>query len=161
MLDVLNRNVAAIRRERGVPHVNHPNFGWAITRDELQQVRDNRLFEIYSGHPLVNNEGGGGVPGLEEAWDTILSNGILLYGIAVDDAHTFKQPGNPDVAGPGRGWIVVRAPRLEARVLGAPAEPHLFHDQERAQVVQVGFAPPRGPRRADGAVHVEPCTQDG
>jgi hypothetical protein len=117
VLDVLNRNVAAIRQERGVPHINHPNFGWAITRDELQHVRDNRLFEIYNGHPLVNNDGGGGVPGLEEAWDTILSNGILLYGLAVDDAHTFKQPGNPDVAGPGRGWIVVRAPRFEARAL--------------------------------------------
>jgi hypothetical protein len=117
VLDVLNRNVAAIRRERGVPHINHPNFGWAITRDELQQVRDNRLFEIYNGHPLVNNDGGGGFPGLEEAWDTILSNGILLYGLAVDDAHTFKQPGNPDVAGPGRGWIVVRAPRLEPRAV--------------------------------------------
>ena len=34
-----------------------------------------------------------------------------MYGIAVDDAHTFKQPGNPVVAGPGRGWVVVRAPR--------------------------------------------------
>ena len=28
-----------------------------------------------------------------------------------------RQPGNPDVAGPGRGWVVVRAPRLEARAL--------------------------------------------
>lgn len=117
VVDVLNRNVAAIRSERGVPHINHPNFGWAISREELQLVRDNRLFEIYNGHPLVNNEGGGGVPGLEEAWDTMLSNGILLYGLAVDDAHTFKQPGNPEVAGPGRGWIVVRAPQLDPRAL--------------------------------------------
>ena len=42
---------------------------------------------------------------------------VLLYGIAVDDAHTFKDPGNPAVAGPGRGWVMVRAPRLEARAL--------------------------------------------
>ena len=94
---------------RGVPHINHPNFGWAITTDELQQVQNNELFEIYNGHPQVNNLGGGGVPGLEEAWDAILSSGTLLYGIAVDDAHTFKQPGNPAVAGPGRGWVMVRA----------------------------------------------------
>jgi len=33
----------------------------------------------------------------------------------VDDAHTFKDPGNPSVAAPGRGWVAVRAPRLEAR----------------------------------------------
>jgi hypothetical protein len=40
---------------------------------------------------------------------------VLLYGLAVDDAHTFKDPGNPAVAGPGRGWVMVRAERLEAR----------------------------------------------
>lgn len=117
VVDALQRNVAAIRQVNGVPHINHPNFGWAITREELQQVRDNTLFEIFNGHPQVNNLGGGGVPGLEETWDAILSSGTLLYGIAVDDAHHFKQPGNPDASGPGRGWVVVRAPRLEPRAL--------------------------------------------
>lgn len=117
VVDVLQRDVDAIRRVQGIPHINHPNFRWSITADELRQVRNNRLFEVFNGHPMVNNLGGGGVPGLEEAWDAILTSGVLLYGIAVDDAHTFKQPGNPDVAGPGRGWVVVRAPRLEARAL--------------------------------------------
>jgi hypothetical protein len=42
---------------------------------------------------------------------------VLLYGIAVDDAHVFKRPGDPTVAGPGRGWVMVRAPRLEASAL--------------------------------------------
>jgi hypothetical protein len=115
--DVLQRNVDAIRAAKGVPHINHPNFGWAITADELRQVRNTKLFEVWNGHPQVNNAGGGGVPGLEAAWDAILTSGTLLYGIAVDDAHTFKQPGNPAVAGPGRGWVMVRAERLEARAL--------------------------------------------
>ena len=117
VVDVLQRNVDAIRRANGIPHINHPSFRWSITAPELQRVRNNRLFEIFNGHPQVNNIGGGGVPGLEEAWDAILTDGTLLYGIAVDDAHTFKAPGNPDVAGPGRGWVAVRAPRLEARSL--------------------------------------------
>jgi hypothetical protein len=117
VVDILQRNVDAIRGAGGVPHINHPHFRWSITLDELRQVRNNRLFEIYNGHPQVNNLGGGGVPGLEEVWDAILSSGILLYGVAVDDAHTFKQPGNPNVAGPGRGWVSVRAARLEARAL--------------------------------------------
>ena len=115
--DVLQRNVNAIRAAQGVPHINHPNFRWSITLDELRQVQNNKLLEIYNGHPQVNNLGGGGVPGLEEVWDAILTSGTLLYGIAVDDAHVFKQPGNPNVAGPGRGWVTVRAPRLEARAL--------------------------------------------
>jgi hypothetical protein len=117
VLDVMQRNVDAIRKVNGIPHINHPNFTWSIAGDELRQLRNNRLFEIFNGHPSVNNLGGGGVPGLEEVWDTILTSGVLLYGIAVDDAHYFKQPGNPDVPGPGRGWVVVRAPRLEARAL--------------------------------------------
>ena len=115
--DVLQRNVNAIRAAQGVPHINHPNFRWSVTLDELRQVQNNKLLEIYNGHPQVNNLGGGGVPGLEEVWDAILTSGTLLYGIAVDDAHVFKQPGNPNVAGPGRGWVTVRAPRLEARAL--------------------------------------------
>lgn len=117
VVDVLQRNVNAIRSANGVPHINHPYFRWSITADELRQVRNNKLFEIFNGHPQVNSLGGGGVQGLEEAWDAILASGLLLYGIAVDDAHTFKQPGNPNVAGPGRGWVVVRAARLEARAL--------------------------------------------
>ena len=89
-----------------------------MTLDELQQVQNNRLLEIFNGHPQVNNLGGGGVPGLEEVWDAILTSGKLLYGIAVDDAHTFKQPGNPSVAGPGRGWVT--RPRVAAGSARAP-----------------------------------------
>lgn len=117
VVDVLQRNVDAIRHAQGIPHINHPNFRWSITAEELKQVTNNKLFEIYNGHPMTNNLGGGTVPGLEEVWDAILSSGIRLYGIAVDDAHTFKDPGNSAVAGPGRGWVVVRAAKLEARSL--------------------------------------------
>ena len=106
-----------IRGAGGVPHINHPNYLWSIAADELKAVRNNRLFEIYNGHPQTNNAGGGGVPDLEAAWDRILSSNVLLYGIAVDDAHTFKDPGNPNVAGPGRGWVMVRAARLETRAI--------------------------------------------
>ena len=41
----------------------------------------------------------------------------MVYGMATDDAHVFKDPGNPMVSGPGRGWVMVRAPRLEAGAL--------------------------------------------
>jgi hypothetical protein len=117
VVEILQRNVDAIRQAGGISHINHPNFRWAITKEELGQVRNNKLFEIFNGHPQVNNFGGGGVSDLEQAWDAILSSGTLLYGLAVDDAHTFKDPGNPSVAAPGRGWVAVRAPRLEARAI--------------------------------------------
>jgi hypothetical protein len=115
VVDVIQRDVDAIKKAGGLPHVNHPNFMWAISGGDLQQIERLRLFEIFNGHSLVNNLGGGGVPGMEEVWDRLLTNGRLMYGIADDDAHTFKDPGNPDVPGPGRGWVVVRAERLAAR----------------------------------------------
>jgi len=115
VVDIVQRNVDAIRKAGGIPQVNHPNFEWAVSADDLQRIERTRLFELYNGHHLVNNLGGGGIPGMEEVWDRLLSSGKVMYGIADDDAHVFKQPGNPDVAGPGRAWVAVRAERLAPR----------------------------------------------
>jgi hypothetical protein len=125
--EILQRSVDAIRAQDAVPHINHPNFTWALTPDDLKSVRGNKLFEIYNGHPMVNNLGGGGIGGTEAAWDAILTSGLLLYGIAVDDAHHFKDPGNPKLAGPGRGWIMVRAPELTPRAILAAMERGEFY----------------------------------
>lgn len=113
----LQQSVDGIRAANGIPHVNHPNFGWALTAEHLQQLERTKLFEIYNGHPQVNNEGGGDSPGLEAMWDRILTSGRLLYGIAVDDAHHFKRPGDPTASGPGRGWVMVRAAELAPRAI--------------------------------------------
>ncbi len=112
VVDVLQRNVDAIRAAGGIPHINHPNFFWAVTAEQLAAVRNNKLFEIFNGHPMVNNVGGGGSPGLEAAWDTILTRGILLYGLAVDDAHHFTRHDDRAAARPGKGWVMVRAATL-------------------------------------------------
>lgn len=117
VVNMLQNMVDAIRAARGAPSINHPNFGWAITADELMQVQRTRLFEVFNGHPIVNNMGGGGVPGLEEVWDRILSSGRMIYGIAVDDAHHFKRPEDKTASRPGIGWVQVRALRLEARAV--------------------------------------------
>ena len=36
-------NVDGIRRANGVPHINHPNFTWAMTPDDLRQVQRTKL----------------------------------------------------------------------------------------------------------------------
>jgi predicted metal-dependent phosphoesterase TrpH len=125
--ETLQRNIDAIRAARGVPHVNHPNFVWAIAPNHLQQLERYRLLEIYNGHPLVNNEGGGDMPGMETVWDRLLGAGRRVYGIAVDDAHHFTRPWDPTASRPGRGWVVVRAPRLEATALMASLEAGDFY----------------------------------
>jgi hypothetical protein len=109
---VIQNNVNAIRRAEGLPHINHPNFHWAMGANDIKSIKNLRLFEIYNGHPQVNNLGGGGMPGLEAMWDNILSTGVVLYGIAVDDAHYFKTPGDRTKSTPGHGWVMVRAASL-------------------------------------------------
>ncbi len=137
VVEMMQRMVDAIRAARGVPSINHPNYTWAITADDLRQLERTRLFEVYNGHHLVNNLGGGGAPGLEETWDRILSSGKLLYGIAVDDAHTFKQPGNTNVPGPGRGWVYIRSPRLDARALVEALERGEFYGSTGVELLSV------------------------
>ncbi len=135
--EALQRDVDAIRAANGVPHLNHPNFGWSVSAADIQRVRNDRLFEIFNGHPMVNNLGGGGMPGLEEIWDVILSSGKLLYGVATDDAHQFKRPGDPSAAGPGRGWVVVRAARLGAREVIAALEGGDFYASTGVELLDV------------------------
>lgn len=113
----VQNNVNAIRRADGVPHINHPNFHWAIGANDIKAVKNVRLFEVYNGHPTVNNLGGGGFPGLEAMWDDILSAGMILYGIAVDDAHVFKNPADKTKPTPGHGWVMVRAASLDAAAI--------------------------------------------
>ncbi len=137
VLEVAQRMVDAIRDARGVPSINHPNFGWAITPDELGQIQRTRLFEVFNGHPTVNNLGGGGVPSLEETWDRILSSGKMLYGIAVDDAHYFKRPEDPAAPRPGKGWVYVRSPRLEGRALVEALERGDFYSSTGVQMLSV------------------------
>ncbi len=112
----IQSNVDAIRAVKGAPSLNHPNFHWAITADDLLQVSNLGLFEVYNGHPTVNNKGGGGFRSLDEMWDVLLTAGRRIHGIAVDDAHHFKKIGQ-EFSNPGRGWINVRAESLSSQAI--------------------------------------------
>lgn len=127
MVATIQNNVDAIREVEGVPHINHPNFQWAFGAEELAQVENDRLFEIFNGHPDVHNDGGGGSPSLEQIWDALLTGGKRIYGIAVDDAHQFQGEFAADRMNPGRGWVSVLAPRLDAESLMLGLESGLFY----------------------------------
>ncbi len=141
VVNMVQNMVDAIRTARGVPSINHPNFGWAISAEELGQVQRTRLFEVFNGHPTVNNLGGGGVPGLEETWDRILSSGKLLYGIAVDDAHSFKRPEDKTAPRPGTGWVHVRVPRLEPRAIVEALERGDFYSSTGVELQAISVSP--------------------
>ena len=143
MVATIQANVDAIREVRGVPHINHPNFGWAFGAEELAQIRDDKLLEIFNGHPTVHNVGGGDRPGLEEIWDVLLTGGKRIWGIAVDDAHHFQGEFAPDRANPGRGWVAVRAAALEPQALVDALEAGHFYASTGVELDDVVVAPGR------------------
>lgn len=123
--DTIQNNTDALvsQRERtGQPmmiHLNHPNFGWGITAEDLMNIRGENFFEVYNGHPGVNNAGDGTHSSTERFWDIINTRRLtefdlpLLYGLATDDGHNYhKIPSR--AAEPGRGWVMVLAPDLSA-----------------------------------------------
>lgn len=127
LLGTVQRTIDNIRAENAIPHINHPNFLWSVDSATLFRVRNDKLFEIFNGHPTVHNLGGGDWPGLEEVWDGLLSSGKRIYGIAVDDAHHFQGEFAADRANPGRGWVSVRSPALETRSLVNALEAGQFY----------------------------------
>lgn len=117
LLETVQNTIDAIRAERAIPHINHPNFRWSIDTTVLWRMRNDRLIEIHNGHPTVHNIGGGDWPGLEDAWDALLTRGKRIYGLAVDDAHHFQGEFSADRANPGRGWVAVRTTSLQSRAI--------------------------------------------
>lgn len=138
VLDVMQRGVDAVleqRRKTGqpmFPHINHPNFGWGITAEDLMQVKGERFFEVYNGHPSVHNEGDTTHASLERMWDIVLAWRIAhldlppMYGLAVDDSHHYHSHGVGQ-SNNGRGWVMVRSERLDAPSIVAAMEAGEFY----------------------------------
>lgn len=143
MVGTIQKNVDAVREVQGVPSINHPNFRWAFGYEELRQVRNDKLFEIWNGHPLVHNLGGGDDESLEDVWDRLLTDGKRLFGIAVDDAHHFQGEFAAERSNPGRGWIVVRANRLDPNEIVAAMEAGQFYASTGVMLDDVRVEPTR------------------
>lgn len=114
----LNVDAVVEQRERlgraMMPHLNHPNFQWAVTAEDMAPVENLRFFEVYNGHRGVRNLGDEIRPDLDRMWDIVLTRRLaelgldVVYGLAVDDAHHYEDS-NSEVARPGRGWVMVRS----------------------------------------------------
>lgn len=126
VVDLMNKvlgDVAAHAEESGnevLAHINHPNFGWGITWEDLAAIENERFFEVYNGHRGVRSDGDADHPSTERMWDLANARrctelGLpLLYGVATDDSHHY---GGQTVAMPGRGWIMVLSEELEPNAL--------------------------------------------
>lgn len=122
--ETIQKNVDALisQRERTrqsmMIHLNHPNFGYAVTAEDLMGIRGEKFFEVYNGHPGVNNSGNPEHASTERMWDIILTKRLaelqlpVMYGLATDDGHNYH--GIPSrKSEPGRGWVMVLAEALD------------------------------------------------
>jgi len=100
--------VEQILAQGAVAHVNHPNYLYTLTIDDLMAAGDFGLLEVANGHNAVHNDGDETHPSTETIWDTLLTAGGQIWGVASDDAHHFQTWGD-NFSNPGRGWLQVEA----------------------------------------------------
>jgi hypothetical protein len=124
------------RAAAGTPIINHPNFTWALTTADIRPVKRCYLFELYNGHPAVNNEGDATRPSTEAMWDELLTDGMVIYGVSSDDAHEFKTS-SKDKSNPGRGWVVVRSSELSPGTIAAAIDRGEFYSSSGVMLKDV------------------------
>ena len=119
----VEKNLAAVQQQAEssgrnmLVHINHTNWHWALTPEQLSLIEGTHLFEVYNGSTGCNNYGDSAHPGMDEVWD--IANTIRLtqldlaplLGVANDDTHDYFDF-TPAKSHPGRGWIMVRADTL-------------------------------------------------
>ena len=122
VMDKVLEAVEAQRTKTGQPmfaHINHPNFRYGITAEEMAEVKRQRFFEVYNGHPGVINDGDESHLSMDAMWDLMLTRRLaelglgVVFGVGTDDSHHYHQIGLGK-SNTGRGWVMVRAKHLTA-----------------------------------------------
>lgn len=157
VVDVLQRNINALVQQRdslGKPmliHINHPNFYFAITVEDMIALQDEQFFEVFNGHHMVFNLGDSTHIGTEAMWDQIniayLTSGKPpLFGLATDDSHNYHTLGN-QWSNSGRGWISVLADSLNPESLITAMEQGQFYASTGVELTSTNVA--------NNTIHVE------
>jgi histidinol phosphatase-like PHP family hydrolase len=149
--ETMRNNLLAVREQAErlkrpiFAHLNHPNFQWSITAEDIAHVLEEEFFEVYNGHPGINHLGSKerGRESDEHIWDIANTlrlaelGGPVLLGVATDDSHTYH---GGDVK-PGRGWIMVRAEKLDADTLVRAVQAGKFYASTGVTLTKVDFDP--------------------
>jgi hypothetical protein len=126
-------------------HVNHPNYKWGITAEDLASVVQERFFEVWNGVDNDNDPGDAQRPSTDAMWD--IANALRLtryqapplYGLATDDTHDHH--GNKTRALPGRAWVMVRAPHLSADSIVRALRAGDFYSSTGVTLTDVAYSP--------------------
>jgi hypothetical protein len=119
-VDKYERAFAAARRLHGIAQINHPNWHWGVSGELVAELgrRGALLIEISNAQFGVFDRGKPGkYPSTEELWDAALSEGVTMWGVAVDDAHNYwdvarrRARGLDDGYPAGGAFVMVEAER--------------------------------------------------
>ena len=72
--------IEQILAQGAVPHVNHPNYLFTLSIEDLLASGDFGMVEVANGHCVVHNEGDETHPSTEVIWDSLLSAGRTASG---------------------------------------------------------------------------------
>ncbi len=108
---IIQNHVDVTLAAQGKTILNHPNYQYAVSAADILEVKGLYMFELYNGHPYVDNEGDRDHPSTEAMWDELLTKGMAIYGTSSDDAHHFKTL-DAEHSNPGRGWVMVKSKEL-------------------------------------------------
>ncbi len=115
------RSLAGKGRDPVHLHLNHPNWTHSHSAEEMARIIDIDSFELFNGGGYSHNLGDSFSASCERAWDIATTIRLTkqqtrpFYAVATDDAHNYHSISG--ACPPGRGWIMVRAKRLEANEL--------------------------------------------
>ena len=102
--------------------INHPNFGRGLTAADLLSGRSAHLLETADAHPIVNNGGGGESPDTDAMWDSMLTAGLTIDGVASDDEHGGVGDGGDGDGGTGHEEENISSPARPANGWRGPPE---------------------------------------
>ena len=146
----LARDAASVRRygaKSGRPafsHLNHPNWKYSNTAEEMAAAGEADAFEVVNAGGGSNLAGDSTHPGAERLWDIANALRMLrdksrpLYGCASDDAHHYHIFDEAH-ANPGRAWIMVRADALTADAITASMSRGDFYASTGVTLSDVAF----------------------
>ena len=144
-----NTNALIAQRERTgqsmMIHLNHPNFQYGVTAEDLMKVVGENFFEVYNGHPSVHNSGDEYYASTDRIWDIVLTKRLaelklpMMYGLATDDGHNYhKIPSRGSE--PGRGWVVVLSDNLKPESLVDSMEAGRFYSSSGVKLKSVSHS---------------------
>lgn len=147
--DVIQKNLDQLYQQRkntGQPmfaHINHPNYKSALSLADLLPIEGVRFFEVYNGHPLVDNYGDSAAMSTEDLWDRLLINDVktgkpLIYGVGTEDSHEYHDF-RVGMGNPGRGWIMVKANELSPAAIVDAMEKGDFYATTGVELSDVTF----------------------